>query len=66
MATDTRLAFGFAMGILRTRRPSAAFRQLPGRCTAVRRIRARPSVNAHPKVICARESTASRLAWRNN
>ena len=34
--------------------------------TAERRIRARPSVNAHPDVVRARESAASRLAWRNN
>ena len=33
---------------------------------AERRIRARPSVNAHPDVVRARDSAASRLAWRNN
>ena len=39
---------------------------LPRRCGAERRIRARPSVNAHPDVVRARESAAYRLAWRNN
>ena len=39
---------------------------LPRRCGAERRIRARPSVNAHPDVVRARESAASRRAWRNN
>ena len=37
----------------------------PGRCGAERRIRARPSVNAHPDVGRARESAAYRRAWRN-
>ena len=38
----------------------------PGRCGAERRIRARPSVNAHPDVGRARESAAYRRAWRND
>ena len=45
---------------------SVAFRQVPRSREAERRIRARPSVNAHPDVVRARESAASRLAWRNN
>ena len=50
-------------------RRCAGVRSLPPVAPALgseRRIRARPSVNAHPDVVRARESTASRLVWRNN
>ena len=45
--------------LVRSRRPRAS---LPRPCGAQRRIRARPSVNAHPDVVRARESAAYRLA----
>ena len=54
------------LAVMRRPKASAAFRQWLRRCKAERRIRARPSVNAHPDVVRARESAASRLAWRNN
>ena len=62
------IAHGYVTGVLRRagvrRRPQRSA-SCPGVAGAARRIRARPSVNAHPDVVRARESAADRRAWRN-
>ena len=48
-----------------TIRPAVVTVSTAGVWWTERRIRARPSVNAHPDVVPARESAAYRRAWRN-
>jgi len=50
------------------RAPTTIRSKPSARCSSVaqRRIRARPTSNAHPNVVPARDGAASRLAWRSN
>jgi len=65
VAEDPVAAAGYVTAVQCDRDASDQCRETAPVARAARRIRARPSVNAHPDVVHARDSAAYRLAWRN-